>query len=49
MKDLNMVPVELWEDDEFKAEWHNRISSLKADLVLETEEIIGAIWAFKKR
>ena len=46
---MNAVPVELWDDDEFKAEWHNRIASMAEFLKRETAEIIKSIWVYKTK
>ena len=41
------MPVEIWRDKEFIAEWHNRISALKSKLAEETQEVVDAVYSFK--
>ena len=41
--------MDLWEDEEFKAEWHNRISSMEDALKNETDEIDDSVSIYKMR
>ena len=41
------MPVEMWNDEEFIAEWHNRIYALKAKLAEDSKAIVDGFYTFR--